>query len=136
MRSLDVLRSSGVPSGATDDSARTLGGTLSAIQDNGFGVRKKAAEDRLQENSERMLNPSSDTLSLVRAGRHIGQCCSAGSARIRATSLPGRRIYLDSGLLGVRQRLLLGPWCVGATAQSGSALDTAVVGLEQRRLRL
>ena len=40
------------------------------------------------------------------------------------------------GYWAVRERLLLGPGCVGATAQSRTALDTAVVGLEQRRLRI
>ena len=42
----------------------------------------------------------------------------------------------NPGYWAVRERLLLGPRRLGPSAISGSALDTAVVGLEKRRLRV
>ena len=66
----------------------------------------------------------------------LGSSASAGSG---ATALSGRRIYLDSGLLGLGrllQRLLLGSRRLGPSAESGSALDPVLVGLEKRRVRV
>ena len=74
--------------------------------------------------------------SFAQVGR-IGQYCAATSGGRSATARSSWRLHLESRLLGLWKRgLLLGSRRLGRSARSRSTLDSAVVGLEQRDLRL
>src|SRR5215831_3945111 len=61
---------------------------------------------------------------------------SAALACLYAASLPGPRLHLDSGLLGLgpRGRLLLGSWHLGARPDRGLPLDSGLLGLVEWRV--
>ena len=50
--------------------------------------------------------------------------------------MPGPRLYLDSGLLGLRFRLLLGPWRLGPSAADRIPVDPRILGLQRQQLLL
>ena len=74
---------------------------------------------------------------VIRASRILSRLGSSASAGSGATGLSSRRIYLDSGLLGLGRlllRLLLGPGRLGPSAEGRSTLDPGMVGLETTAL--
>src|SRR5215467_4033623 len=73
----------------------------------------------------------------LRRGRHFGDDWSPGAAGLYPAAMSRRRLYLDSGLLGVRSGgLLLGPRNVGAASHNRRALDARLLGLARGCLRV
>lgn len=64
---------------------------------------------------------------------HIRYVRPAGASHLRAAALPWPWLYMGTGLLGLGPglRLLLGARRVGASAVSGCAMDSRLLGLER-----
>src|SRR5207248_11181986 len=68
--------------------------------------------------------------------RHIRWDRATPDTDISTALPPGRRLYLDPGLLGLRFRLLLGPWRLGASAAGRIPVDPRILGLQREQLFL
>src|SRR6266480_5562118 len=71
-----------------------------------------------------------------RTNRHIDWDRATPDTDISAALPPSRRLYLDPGLLGLRYRLLLGPWRLDPSTARRVPLDPRILGLQREQLLL
>ena len=67
----------------------------------------------------------------------IRRCLTATPADLCPTPVSGRRLHVDTRLLGLgTRRILLGAWNLGTAAPNRIAVDPGVLGLDERGLHL